>query len=431
VLWYKLCGDRILERSEIPGRYIPIVPVIGQESLVDGNRVYRSLIADSVDPQRLYNAWRSNEAALVSKASRASWIAAVGQLENVKRIWERSNVEDIAVLEYNPVSAGGQVLGPPRQSDPMPVPTGLVNAARECADEIKMTTGVFDASMGAQGNESSGRAIIARQRQGDSANTHFSEHLLSTLRHIGRIIVAWIPYYYDTPRVVRIIGEDKVNQVIAINQMSGDGKVYDVTVGRYDVVVDTAPSAVSRRNEIGELLVKMAQADPVVMQAGRDLIARFIDMPTEVVERLARTIPKELKGESDKQSGEGQQEDMLKQLMQQAAQYEVTIKALDETIQKMAAELEALESKKEIEEKKIAAGIATTRMKIEGDIARTQIDNAHDAGMEAVGGVRQLNSEMLEQLAVAINNLDSRLGAVEGSVKGISAPAPAPFAEIE
>ena len=301
VMWYLMSENTILEREEFPAKYIPVIPVLGWELNVDGQKNYMSLIRHAKDPQRLYNYFKSMECEILALAPKAPWLVAVGQIEGFENDWKVANTKNLAYLEYNPTAANGQPVPAPERIQPAQIPTAAVNAMREASDDVKSTTGIFDASMGAQGNETSGRAIVARQRQGDNATWHFQDNLIRAVRHMGRIFVDLIPQIYDTARTVRILGEDMADDVAIVNQMhhddkTGDDKIYDLTVGRYDVTVDVGPSYESKRMETAENLTNIIQAIPQIGQVASDILVRNLDFPgaTELADRLKRTVPPNL-----------------------------------------------------------------------------------------------------------------------------------------
>jgi hypothetical protein len=242
------------------------------------------------------------EAEIIALAPKSPWLVAAGQIENYENDWKVANSKNLAYLEYNPLtSQGGVAVPPPQRIDPPQVPTAAVNAMREASDDIKSTTGIFDASLGAQGNESSGRAIVARQKMGDNATWHFQDNLVRAVRHMGRIFVDLIPQIYDTPRAVRILGEDMADEIALVNQMhhddkDGEDKIYDLTVGKYDVVVDVGPSYESKRMETAENLTNIIQAIPQIGQVCSDILVRNLDFPgaSELADRLKRTVPPNL-----------------------------------------------------------------------------------------------------------------------------------------
>jgi hypothetical protein len=59
VMWYKLNGVEVLDQQEWDGRYIPIIPVYGNEYDIDGKVIYSGLVRAAKDAQRLYNFMRS------------------------------------------------------------------------------------------------------------------------------------------------------------------------------------------------------------------------------------------------------------------------------------------------------------------------------------------------------------------------------------
>jgi negative regulator of replication initiation len=301
VMWYLMSEKTILESQEFPCSYIPVIPVLGWELSVDGKKSYMSLIRHAKDPQKLYNYYKSMEAEIISLAPKAPWIVAAGQIEGFEDSWKVANTKSQAYLEYNQVDARGQVAPAPQRVNPPQVPTAAVQGMRESADDIKSTTGIYDASLGAQGNESSGRAIIARQKMGDNATWHYQDSLTRAVRQMGRIIVDLIPKVYDVPRSVRILGEDMADDIVMVNQMhyseeEGENVLYDLSVGRYDVTVDVGPSYESKRIETAENLTNIIQAIPHIGQVASDILVRNLDFPgaQELSDRLKRTIPPNL-----------------------------------------------------------------------------------------------------------------------------------------
>lgn len=299
VKWYLLSEGTILDESEWPSQYIPIIPVTGWELIDDGKKYYLSLIRNSLDSQKLYNYYRSSECELIGLAPKAPWLVAAGQIENFEQQWKVVNKKGLAFIEYNPLTTqGGVAVPPPQRIDGAVVPAAMINAMKEAGEEIKDTSGIYAANLGQPSNESSGRAIIARQRMGDNSSYHFQASLDRAVNLMGKIFIEVIPAIIDVPRAVRVLGEDQVEKIVMVNQMhydeeSGENKLYDLTVGRYDVVTDVGPSYESRRMEVAENLTNLLQAMPNVGQFAGDLLVKSLDFPgsDELAERLRRTVP--------------------------------------------------------------------------------------------------------------------------------------------
>ena len=155
-----MSGAEVLKTVEWAGKYIPIVPVYGDEVVdEDGRRHFRSLIRDAKSAQQMFNYWRTTTTELVALAPKAPWIGEEGAFD-ADHNWDSANSQNHSKLEY----AAGK---PPPQRQPFAgVPAGALQEALNAADDMKSIMGLYDASLGARSNETSGRAIMARQREG-------------------------------------------------------------------------------------------------------------------------------------------------------------------------------------------------------------------------------------------------------------------------
>lgn len=412
VLWYKLTAGAILERGELPGNRVPIIPMVGEEIIVDGEKKFISAVRFAKDPNKMLNFLKSAEVEALALIPKAPFIGPKGSFEGVEKQWDASNTTNMVRLEYIPVyGSQGQLLPPPQRQQPQMQATGITMAIAETSDDIKSAMGMYNASLGAQEQEKSGKAIIARQREGDTANYHFFDNAAIALCSACRLIIDWIPEVYDVERTIRILGEDMREEVVQVNKEAGDGsgkRLYDLTVGRYDVIPEVGPSYSTRRQEIAEQLLNLAKTDPVVVQTARDLIAKALDMPQEIVERFAKTIPPEMadKGQDDPQVVAQQ----LTQTQQQAQQ-------MDAVIQQMTQELE--EMKRIIDNKTIESQLRLEIEKIKSDTAikTTKMKHAHDLAMASHG-------YMLEATRGAI---DSARGEEEEESPGPAQTAEMPY----
>lgn len=291
VSWHKITAREVLEGpNPWPGKYIPIVPVIGKELFIEGKCIRRGLVRHAKDPQRMYNFWRTAVTELVALSPKAPWILTTKQLGNHKAMWDTANVKPWPYLLYEPDPAAG---APPQRQFPAQLPQGAFTEAQVAVDDMKATTGIFDASLGNRSNETSGKAIIARQREGDVATFAFIDNLSRSIAQNGRILVDLIPHIYDTERAVRILNPDETDEEIVINQVTDEGIANDMKAGKYDVVVETGPSYSTQRVESADSMVKFVQAVPDSAPAIADLIAKNMDWPgaDELAKRLRRMLP--------------------------------------------------------------------------------------------------------------------------------------------
>lgn len=287
------------------GKYIPIIPVIGAEIPLDQKTYRYGLIRYARDPQQLYNYYRTGVAEMIALAPKSPYLVTTQMLgdENIKRIWDTANTTHRPYLPFKPDPS---MPSGPKREHPPEMPAALMQEAQVASEDMKATTGLFDASLGSRSNETSGKAILARQREGDVANYHFADNLELSLQHAGRILIDLIPKVYDNERVVRIMGDDDAEEFMPINKviMGIDGVpmvVNDLSTARFDVRVTIGPSYSTKRMETADAMLQFAQVVPQVQQVAPDLIAKALDFPgaEEVAKRLRNLIPPEILADPD------------------------------------------------------------------------------------------------------------------------------------
>lgn len=369
---YILNGKEVLRKEDWPGCYIPIVPVYGDEVNEEGKRHFLSLIRPTKDAQRMYNYWRTAATEMVALAPKVPFIGPKGAFKSDARNWATANTVSHAYLEYD----GNQP--PQRQPLDSGAAAGALQEAMNAADDIKAILGIFDPSMGAKSNETSGKAIIARERQGDVANFHFQDNMSRAIRHAGRILIDLIPKVYNSERIIRILGEDGTPAIAKLKQpvpqmdeygrpmtepvMGPTGqpmvdpstgtpvqqpvmRIYDLGLGKYDLTVSTGPSFGTQRQEAASQMIEMMRMNPQVAPLIGDLVAKNLDWPgaDEIARRLKAMLPPHLQ-DPDALPPEIQQ--MIEQGKQQIAQQ-------GQMIQQMQAYILALESDKSNQARKV------------------------------------------------------------------------------
>ena len=316
VMWMKTNGFDVLDEREWPGKWIPVVRVIGNEWEVDGRMHISGLVRNAKDAQRMYNYWTSQEAEMLALAPKAPFIGYGGQFEGYEQQWKTANTTNWPYLEVNPdvTDGAGNVLPLPQRAPPPLPQTGLIQAKMGAADDIKGTTGQYDASLGIGGNERSAKAIIAREKQGDVGTYHYVDNLARAVRHITRQIVDLIPKIYDTQRIARIIGVDGDVNMVKFNptqqepvkEIRGpDGslieKIYNPGVGTYDVMVTTGPGYMTKRQEALDAMSQILQANPQLWTVAGDLFIKNMDWPgaQEMAARFKKILDPKVLSEGD------------------------------------------------------------------------------------------------------------------------------------
>lgn len=365
-----MSGADILEKNDWPGCYIPIIPVYGDEIVVEGKRYFQSLIHSAKDAQRMFNYWRTTSTELVALAPRVPWIGRKGTFDSDVDRWATANTTSHSFLEYD-----GEA--PQRQPLDVGPAAGALQEALNASDDMKAIIGIYDASLGARSNETSGKAIMARQREGDVATFHFIDNLARAIRHTGRILIDLIPKVYNAERVIRVLGEDGSPRSVQVNSgqpqpvMGPDGKpqvdeygeaimaMHDLTVGKYDLTVTTGPSFTTRREEAAMQMTEFVRAFPAAAPVIGDILAMNLDWPgaDEIAERLKSINPAlQNKGLPPE----------VQQMIQQGQQ----------AIQELTQKVQALEADKSIDQFNAETKRMDVVAGIENDKAKTALSAA-------------------------------------------------------
>lgn len=331
VTQYIMTAAEILEVNEWPGRYIPIIPVYGDEINIEGERHFKSLIHDAKDAQMMFNYWRTTTTELVSNAPRAPYIGPKGSFD-ADNGWDTANAENHPYLEYE-----GAI--PPQRQPFAGIPAGALQEALNASDDMKSIMGLYDAALGAQSNETSGRAILARQREGDVSTFHFIDNLSRAIRHAGKILIDLIPKVYSTPRVIRVLGQDETPQNVQVNQPMQDGRIYDLTMGKYDLTVSSGPSFTTQREEAATSMLEFMRVYPNAAPILGDLLAKNMDWPgaDEISDRLKAMLPPQVV-QGPMQAMQAQVAQQMQAAQQQLAQAQQQIAELQGQLKDKAAE---------------------------------------------------------------------------------------------
>ena len=292
IKWCKVTSMQVLEEGEWIGSYIPVIPVYGAQLTVEDKRKKFGLVRHAKDPQRMYNFWRTSQTESIALAPKAKWLLAEGQDEGHENEWAQANIKSAPVLRYKQTDIEGRVAPQPTRLQPEAPPTGIMEAASSINGDLQAVLGIFDPNQMPTGNIS-GKALNGQQQQIDLSNYHFYDNLTRSIKHTGKIILDLIPKIYDAERVMRIIGDDGQPDMVTINQRDAVGAILnDVTVGEYDIVMDTGPGYQSKRIQAVEAMMPLMAKDELFKIAG-DLVFRNMDFPGAdiIADRLAASNP--------------------------------------------------------------------------------------------------------------------------------------------
>ena len=403
IKWCKLTGMQILDQKDWVGRHIPVVPVYGQQLIVDSKKKKFGLTRMAKDPQRMYNYWSTALTESVALAPKAKYLLAEGQDEGHEMEWNTANVKSMPVLRYKQTDSEGRMAPTPTRIQPEPPPTGMVTALQGLNSDLMAVVGIYDASQLPTGMIS-GKALNGQQQQTDMTNFHYFDNLTRSIRQCGRICLDLIPHIYDKERVMRIIGSDGKGELVTINQKGQDEQgvdkvLNDVTVGEYDIVMETGPGYASKRQEAVDSMMQLLTADPNLMAQAGDLIFRNMDFPgAEIVaDRLAAANPL---AQIDEKS------DIPPQVQMQLKQSEATIQQLQQQVQQLTLDMKYGAS---VAEQKDKAMLQKAQMDNETKQADSKLrtdTQAHDTVIKTE--TQKEVEQMKAQLALILAQMDIR-----------------------
>jgi len=413
VTQYIISGQEVLETNEWPGKYIPIIPVYGEEVYIEGERHFFSLIHFAKDAQIMYNYWRTTTTELVAMAPKTPWIGPAGSFDTDLSRWQNANTETYSYLEYD-----GDV--PPQRQPFAGPPAGALQEALNASDDMKSVMGLHDASLGAQSNEISGVAINKRVREGDTSTFHFVDNMARAIRHTGIIIVDLIPMIYSKPRIMRVLGEDGSAQTVAVNQQltkeqemlqgeqieqrEGMDNIYDLTVGKYDVTVNAGPSYTTQREEARSSMIALLQAFPQAAAVTGDLVANAMDWPNADVfaKRLKSLLPP---GVID-----DEQDPRIGQMTEQ-------MQGMEQVINQLMADREGKQAEIQVDREKLA--VDSRKVDIDVMNAETNRMEAEIKNKEAdIKAAVAMKEKAPDNTAIVVKQMDNETKNVEIAQKG-------------
>ena len=371
VEWYKIAGNKIIDRKNWPGMYIPLVRLIGEETVIEGELDRKGHTRAMKDAQRMYNYNASGSVEYGALQGKNPYIAPAAAIEGYETYWATANTQNWAVLPYNHIDdAGNPIPAPERTTPPQSAPI-YIEGMNIAERQMMIASGQYEASLGQKSNEISGKAIDARDRQGDDATYHFIDNLGIAIRFTGKILIDLIPKIYDTARIVKILADDGKETEVQVqpklktayekvDQESVENKViaiFNPNVGKYEVEADIGPAYATRRQETFNAVSIILRESPELMTIIGDLMFQAADFPgaDEIAKRLSRMVPAQAKGDG-----------IPPEQMELQAQLEKSQGMITELLQELASQklkLQQKDNKKEVDD----YNAITSRMKVIAD----------------------------------------------------------------
>lgn len=383
IKWYKVSGSTVLDETEFPGKYIPIIPVYGGVTFVEEKRYIFSLIHFAKDSQRLYNFWKSTEAEVLQQTQKYQDkpVASAEAVKGYEDMWQ--NPEKYATLFYNQVSENGEIQQAPYRMQGSTPPVAVLNAAESSKQSITDILNMHAPIMGGDTQEVSGVAIGMRQRQSETAQFHLQDNLNKSIRHGVRILIGLYQNLYTVPMVRRIIGVDGEAKTVQLFDKIAENVLADVTIGRYDVRMDTGPSYNTQREQNFQMIMQLLQMNPQLFAIIGDILLQNSPLlnAKEIAERIKKTMPPNLLGDGDQINPE---------------QAKAQIQQMDQVIQKMTADVEKLQKLVDDKDQDRQLEMVKTQLQVEKDIKVAQINAASRSDVQELRGIVDLIKQRID-----------------------------------
>lgn len=320
VEWYLIAGDEVIDSTIWPGKYIPIVRVVGEENVIEGILDRKGHTRAMKDAQRMYNYNASAQVEVVALQTKTPWKGAAASIEEYEQYWNNANTSNASFLPFNHIDDDGNPIPPealPSRLDP-PAPSQAFEMGMQAAfNQIMMVSGQYQNQMGMMGNERTGSAIQERMDQGDTATYHFRDNYESALVYTGMQIIDLIPRIYDTARIMMIQADDGSmyelmldprQQQALVTQRNVNGavirRIFNPQVGRYEVRASPGQAFGTRRQETVQALTLILTQAPALTGVIGDLLLSAMDFKEarEAAQRLRRMVPPQAMGEGPSQN---------------------------------------------------------------------------------------------------------------------------------
>lgn len=336
VYWTLMYGLGILKQRKWPGQYIPVIPFLGNQTELDGERILVGMVRYAKESQRMFNYMYSSFVEACALAPKAPFVAEYTQIEEFQEIWKMANSSPVAYLPYRAKTADGQLVPPPRREQAEPPIQAFVEGLKLADENMKSVFRIFDASLGQRGPQESGLAINSRKIESDLSTYDWIDNFTRGLRFLGLVLNDLLQYFYNTPgRIVQILQEDLRQKPTVMNKLHKDGegieRIYDLSKGRFAVTISTGPSTQTKRQEASKAMMDLAKIFPQQMVGAVPMMIRSMDFPGKdgVAAQVEKSLPPELR-EQDPNQQQDSPEKLKASLGQAMQQIELLSKALTE-----------------------------------------------------------------------------------------------------
>lgn len=304
--WYLIAGNEVIDSTIWPGKYIPIVRVVGEETCIDGILDRKGHTRYMKDSQRMLNYNASSQVEYVALQTKTPYVASAQAIEEYESMWNTANTANHSVLIYNAMDDSGNPIDRPQREVPPTASPAYQQGMETAFNQMMMTSGQWQNSMGMMGNERTGAAIQGRVAQAETAVFHFQDNYESALIFSGKILIDLIPKVYDTRRIIMIQAENDEDMEVLVDptaqqafeqQQAGIQKatlsIFNPNVGDYAIAPSVGPAVSSKRQETVDMFTLILTQAPQLVPLIGDLMLSSMDFDkaNEAAQRIKRMVP--------------------------------------------------------------------------------------------------------------------------------------------
>ena len=272
VRWTAMVGDIVVYDNWSPYESFTVVPFFPYWR----RGKTRGAIDDLIDPQREINKRRSSQIDILTRIAHSGWMWHKDGLDEPEK--EKIEVHGGAAginLEWK-----GSPEMQPKRIEPGQMPAAIKELEASATLDLKEIAGINDSALGQVDRVQSGRAIEARQRQSILGIESYMDNMRRTKLLCGRKKLELIQNHYTEARIFRIQGDDGQWSNLGINVRAATGQILnDVTVGRYDVVVDETSLSATWLNAQFEELMALVEKGVLPVPMVQDILVDLSSAP--------------------------------------------------------------------------------------------------------------------------------------------------------
>lgn len=295
---YVMTQNQIIEFTDWPSKYLPIIFVDGDSSFINGQQYTRSFIHEAKDAQKFVNYVGSEIAAEIKNRRREQWIGTPDNIVGNEQMWRNPELQ-IGILLAKPDQKTGAM---PQKMPPWELSQTLLQQYQRGCQDMREILG-FSETEQLQGRDISGKARQERKLEGSMSAYVYFDNLGQAIEQGGRVVLDLLPIITgENERHMVISKADGKTDSITLNKVIGhaqDGepiKENALDSGDYDIEIDTGPSFAVQKSIALEYFQTTVAANPQVFNLIADLWADNLDIQQreQVKERLKNLVPPQI-----------------------------------------------------------------------------------------------------------------------------------------